>query len=163
MRIFTHVNPDLDAALSVCAAWMFVPGAQTAEVEFRPANWDGSGMTGGDIALDLDAGGRGIKGKKDADGTVHSCFAEIVERYAPSGDQKALSPLVAYVDIHDTQGAAIRRLVPGVSPEVYKILAATSLNSIFVAFKIASGKDSRLLLEDMSVFFGNNRLSLPLA
>lgn len=78
MRIFTHINVDLDATASVWAARYFMANMAGAPVEFRPADWDGAEMIQGDIAVDINAGGRGIKGEKGLDGTVHSCFASIM-------------------------------------------------------------------------------------
>ncbi len=89
MKIFTHFVVDLDAVCSVWAAKQFISGAKGATVEFRPANWDGKEMAEGDLALDIDAGGRGMKGEKGENGIVHSCVALIVAEYASPADQSA--------------------------------------------------------------------------
>lgn len=115
MKIFTHFNVDLDAVCSVWAAREFIPGARSAAVEFRPANWDGNGMSEGDLALDMEADGRGIKGEKESDGIVHSCFASIVSQYASPADQAALANLVRFVDAQDSRGSAVKFLAPDAS------------------------------------------------
>ena len=94
MRIFTHVNPDLDALMSVVAARLYYPAARGAEIILKPANWDGAGMDPDDIAVDMEAGGRGMKGEK-GDGVVHSCFALIMTKYAPTAECLALAPVIA--------------------------------------------------------------------
>ena len=103
MRIFTHFNVDLDAVCSVWAAKQFVSGAAEATVEFRPANWDGAEMSEGDLAVDIAAGGRGMKGEKGENGIVHSCFASIVAGHASAEDRSALANLVRFVDAQDAQ------------------------------------------------------------
>ena len=85
-RIFTHQNPDLDAILSVCMLWHYADAFRGAKVVLVPANWDGASLGYGDIAVDLEAGGHGIKGVVDDDGTVHSCFAALMKSSAPAED-----------------------------------------------------------------------------
>jgi hypothetical protein len=113
MKVYTHINVDLDAALSVAAAKEFIPGAREAELVFVPANWDGEGMDDGDLALDIRAGGRGIKGEQCSDTTVGSCLALIVATHASEADQEALSSLVSYVDAQDAHGHAAKTARPG--------------------------------------------------
>ena len=102
MKIFTHVSVDLDAAGSVWAAKRFIPGADKAEVVFVPANWDGTGMDNGDIAVDIYAGGKGVKGRVSPDGHTHSCFQTILERFALRADKLALCNLTAFIDACDS-------------------------------------------------------------
>ena len=128
MRIFTHVNPDLDALMSVVAARLYYPAARGAEIILKPANWDGAGMDPDDIAVDMEAGGRGMKGEK-GDGVVHSCFALIMTKYAPTAECLALAPVIAYVDAQDAHGNAIKYLLPPPSSEARDILDATSLSA----------------------------------
>jgi hypothetical protein len=135
MRIYTHVNVDLDAVCSVWAAREFIPGAGQAPVIFRPANWDGEGLEEGDLALDIPAGGRGIKGEKDADGRVHSCFATLVKKHASPEDQWALQPLVDFVDAQDTHGSAVKFLAPGLSRRNQAALASTGINAVLRALQ----------------------------
>jgi len=150
MKIFTHLQIDLDAACSVWAAKQFVPGAAHATVEFRPANWDGSEMDKDDIAVDLPAGGRGIKGEKGENGIIHSSFATIVSRYASSEDQAALSNLVRFVDAQDAHGSAVNFLIPEASQEAQKILATTGLNSVLRALQAMNPRNDALVMERMS-------------
>ena len=179
MKIFTHINQDLDAVCAVWAARQFVPGAKDAPIEFRPANWDGDGMSEGDLALDMDAGGRGLKGEVGEDGVVHSCFALVVARYAPQDDQRALDNLVIFVDAQDAHGSAVKHLLRPRSacptaeglgyaneyaqgllewayeagrptPDAVDVLAATGLNAVFRALQAAHPRNDTLVIERMS-------------
>lgn len=149
MKIFTHLNPDLDAICSLWAARRFIPGAEHAEVAFRPANWDGAELGPEDLALDLEAGGKGVKGQKGEDGIVHSCFATIVAKYASDEDQAALAPLVRFVDAQDAHGSAVKHLVPEAEPEVQETLAFTGLNAVFRALQ-AVNRNDYIVLEKMA-------------
>jgi hypothetical protein len=150
MRIFTHLNVDLDATCSVWAARKYIPGAQQGEVEFRRADWNGEGMSEEDLALDLDAGGRGWKGEKREDGKISSCFGEIIARHAPANDQLALAPLVKFVEAQDAYGNAVEHLVPQAGKATIECLAATSLNAVLRAFQALYPRDDRKVVEKMS-------------
>lgn len=153
MRIFTHINVDLDAVFSVCAARQFLSGARQAEVIFVPADWNGDGLQTCDLALDVQAGGKGIKGSNNGDGLVHSCFAEVVRRYAPQTDQKALCFLVAFVDAQDTHGSALRFLVPQISAEAEAILAVTGINAVLRAMQSYYHNDDERVCQEMGKIF----------
>jgi len=150
VKVFTHFSVDLDAVFSVWATRQFVDGAKDATVDFRPANWDGNGMTESDIAVDIPAGGRGIKGEKGEGGIVHSCFASIVAQYASSADQEALASLVRYVDAQDAHGSAIKVLVPEVSRQVQGVLSMNSLNTVLRAFQSTHQRNDAVVVERMS-------------
>ncbi|MBI1998805.1 MAG: hypothetical protein HYS73_00535 [Parcubacteria group bacterium] len=128
MRIFTHVNPDMDALMSLVVARRYIAGVKKAEIVLRPANWDGADMDEGDVAVDMWAGGRGLKGEK-GEGVIHSCFALIMAEYAPTADCLALAPIIAYVDAQDSRGNAVKYLVPEASQEARDILDATNLSA----------------------------------
>lgn len=140
MKIFTHFNVDLDAVGSVWAAREFILGAESASVEFRPANWDENGMSEDDLALDMEAGGRGMKGKKEADGIVHYCFASIVSQYASPADQAAPAKLVRFVDAQDSRDSAVKFLAPEASREAKDALTMTGLNAVACASSLASSQ-----------------------
>lgn len=129
--IYTHVSPDLDAISSVWAVKRFIPRFANDSVTYVSANWNGAEMADPDIAVDIEAGGRGIKGEKDADGRPHSCFAAMVKRYAPAEDQIAIKHLAAYIDAHDSYGSAIRHLAPEIEITTAETLHAVSLVSIY--------------------------------
>lgn len=150
MRIFTHFSVDLDAVSSVWAWRTFVPGYEEAEILFRPANWDGSEMEEGDVALDLDAKGKGLKGEKGENGEVHSCLASIVVRYASEEDQTALRHLVAFVDAQDAYGSAARHLVGKERPGV-ETLEATGLNAVLRALQAVRPRDDAWVVEQFSL------------
>lgn len=149
-RVFTHQNVDLDAVMSV-AAWLeFVD--PTAEVVFVPANFDGVSMEEGDVALDLDAGGRGIKG--DFDGTViHSCLARIVREYCSENDKRALEPLVKFVNAQDAHGSAYKYYVPTMPRHVHRVLLHCGVNAVLRTFQAMNPQNDRMVVSLMCDVF----------
>ena len=150
MKLYTHLFVDLDAVCSVRAARQFIPGANHAALEFRPADWDGGGSAIGDIFLDIEAGGRGIKGEKAEGGVIHSCFALIVARHATPDDQSALAHLVRFVDAQDAHGDAFRFLLPAVEQQALAALAATGFNAVLSAIRNTHARNDALVVERMS-------------
>lgn len=150
MKIYTHFAVDLDAVCSVWAARQFIPGAKDAAVEFCPANWDGNGMTQDDLAVDISAGGRGMKGEQEESGIVHACFASIVSRYALPGDQQALAGLIRFVDAQDAHGSAVKFLAPEASREAQATIATTGLNAVLRALQVTHPRNDALVCERMS-------------
>lgn len=133
-RIFTHINPDLDAHSSCWAVRRFVPGMSNAPIIYIGADWDGSGMEPGDIAVDLNAGGKGIKGILDSDGTVHSSFAYIVSRYASREDAEDIKDLVSFVDMQDAYGSVVNymvrnRMIMETTHDARRLIAVNSIGS----------------------------------
>ena len=153
MKIFTHVSVDLDAAGSVWAARKFIPGAEKAEVVFVSANWDGAEMQKGDYAVDVYAGGKGIKGTKEASGKTHSCFRLILERYALREDQLALRNLTAFIDAGDSTGNAIKALIPNTTAAEQKLLYSVSLGAVFSAVRQISPGNDAVAVEWLSRIF----------
>ena len=146
MKIYTHQAVDLDAVASVWAARKFAPMANKAEVVFVPANWDGAEMVDGDIAVDIYAGGKGAsKGEQDSDGTTHSAFEAILNRYAPREDREALVALAMFIDAGDSSSNAIKTLVPTASRKAQKALNATGLMAVFIAMKHVTHNDAMLV------------------
>lgn len=142
VTIWTHVRPDLDAVFSVLFVQMFVvPRGAEYELKFVPANWDGKDWKEGDFAVDIEAGGLGLKGVVDSDGTVHSCFASLVAQYASDFDRKALAPLTRFIDVHDSKGSAVRTLAPGLSDQDRDALDFTGLNAVLSAVKATCGNN----------------------
>ncbi len=141
---------DLDAACSIWAAKQFIPGAKDAAAEFRPANWDGNDMAEGDLAVDIPAGGRGMKGEKGENGIVHSCIASIVAQYASPSDQSALASIVRFVDAQDAHGSTVKFLVPGVNREAQETLAMTGLNAVLRALQATHPRNDAIVCERMS-------------
>jgi hypothetical protein len=150
--IYTHINVDLDAAASVWAAKQFM-GAQDAGLVFVPANWPGDGMEDGDLALDIRAGGRGMKGYPHGDGTVGSCFRDIVTQYAAADDQRALQSLITFVDLQDSRGRAVEWLARGADQLGQDVLDGVSINSVLRALQATHPRNDALIVERMSEIF----------
>lgn len=146
--IVTHVNVDLDAALSLAAARVFIPGAREAKVVFLPANWNGE-MEGEILFLDMEAGGRGIKGELEEDGRIHSCFKSIVETYAPEDAQKILAPMVLYVDTQDMYGSAMEHLLPNIDWEMKEMLSSTNISAVLGSLKSFHNRNDKIICERM--------------
>ncbi len=81
-RIYTHLDLDVDTAASIWL-WKRLFPEETWEVELKPATWDGSGMSADDVALELEAGGHGIRSRRLADGSVQSCFRVLLREELP--------------------------------------------------------------------------------
>lgn len=150
MKIYTHMNVDLDAVCSVWAARRFrvLPHADEAEIVFVPANWPGP-VPFGDLAVDVSAGGAGRKGEMESDGVVHSCFEGLVKRHASRDDQEAIRELVAFVDAQDAHGSAVRHLVPGASRASQSVLAFTGINAVLRALQSVHGGDDDAVIDAM--------------
>ncbi len=112
-RIYTHVSGDLDAYTSIWFASRFLkkdgkkicflPFSKEKEEEiiFISASWNGYELRENDLALDIYAGGHGIKGDIDSQGRVHSCFFKLVSEYGDDEAKKILLSLAKAVDKHD--------------------------------------------------------------
>jgi hypothetical protein len=153
MKVYTPINPDLDAVASVWAAREFIPGAREAELVFVPTNWDAAEMEEGDLALDINAAGRGIKGTQHADGTVGSCFVLLMSRYAPADDQWALHSLQRFVDAQDSTESAVKSLAPYAYESERRVLADTGINAVLLALQGVHPRNDTLVMERMAEIF----------
>lgn len=136
--IITHRSCDIDNVLSCLALMLLRKEWRDARVEFVDANWNGE-IPEDAMVLDMDAGGRGLKGLRDPDGTVHSCFAQIVAHFGTKDDQKALAGLVRIVDAHDAHGSAFGYFCPDLDPELAEAVENTSIIGVFRALKGSVG------------------------
>ena len=114
---------------------MYIPSHKTSTIRLKNANWDGNGIRSGDIALDMHAGGHGIKGETDPDGTVHSCAATILNTFAPQIAQEALKPFIAYIDAHDAFGRAVSYLFPEMELDEARQFGSIAFGSIVLAIR----------------------------
>lgn len=102
-RVFTHVSVDVDNVLSLWFALRFII-KEEVDFYFVSAAWDGKDMKEDDLALDISAGGKGIKGFIDDKNRVHSCFKSLFEEYSNEKTKRVLGDLVTLVDQYDTYG-----------------------------------------------------------
>jgi len=105
-RIYTHISVDIDAVSSVWFASRFMFPEENLDIRFVSANWDGEEMEKEDVALDIHAGGKGIKGRTDKNGKVHSCFASLVFACEDKEVKKTLKTLSYLIDKHDAFGSS---------------------------------------------------------
>lgn len=152
-RVYTHISLDLDAVASIWATKKFVRGFKGAKVVFVSANWDGDGMEINDLAVDIRAGGQGIKGEEETDGTTHSCFASLILKYASPEIRQVLAPLIAFIDAQDISGVAVQYLAPELNSETSMVLESTGLNAIFRSLQSRHPRNDLLVLKRMSEIF----------
>jgi hypothetical protein len=137
-KIFTHEWVDIDAVASLWFALRFMLEEQDVEILFVPASWNGIDLEPQDLALDISAGGKGIKGRMYK-GKVHSCFEELVSRHADRGTKRRLSSLVRSIDQHDTYGEKGK----------HKGDFFSLLKMALRALRAVHGKDDRLICSRM--------------
>ena len=107
-RVYTHVSVDIDAVSSLWLLSRFLVPREEIEIVFVPANWNGDGFEAGDMAVDIEAGGRGIKGERDKNGFIHSSFASLLKRIKDQRARKILKNLASMIDQHDAFGQVKR-------------------------------------------------------
>ncbi len=151
--LYTHIGPDLDAHLSCWLVRKFVPTMFNAQILYVGADWDGIGMKNGDMAVDVYAGSRGIKGIQDPDGTVHSCASYIASRYLRREDAEAIRDLVRFVDIQDAYGSVVNHLIKDASHEARRIFAANSIGAILRALEFTHPNDPHTVFSRMCEIF----------
>ena len=142
--LYTHVYVDLDNVFCLWV-WKRFVNSRTRH-KFVPASWNGR-LRKGDYALDLEAGGRGIKGEKSPGGQVSSASAIVVSRFCGEQIQKLLAPMVEYVDAQDRSGNAAKAL--GVDGNARIALTAMGINTILRALKLAYPNDDEAVVEEM--------------
>lgn len=152
--IYTHEDPDIDAITSSWAMRRFVPGMENAQVVLVSGSWDGSGMKDDDVAVDIRAGGRGIKGDletlPDGQVVVHSSFKYVVDHFAPEDDRKALEPWIRFVDIQDSRGSAVSELVRTTNdPDARWILNMSTFSAVLAGLKLVFPGDSQKVISRM--------------
>lgn len=152
MDIYTHVSVDLDAVASVWAVKRYFNGAKDASINFRSARWDGSEMRMGDVAVDIDAGGKGIKGKRE-NGLIYSSFKTIMEQYAPKEDFNDLKHLIDFIDTQDSIGSSVEHFIKEASEEAKKIFSLTGINAVLRALQAFHQRDDETVCQKMSDIF----------
>ncbi len=152
-KLYTHVNPDLDAHFACWLVKSFIPYMAKAEIVYRGADWDGVGMNHDDMAVDMQAGGHGIKGIQDPDGTVHSCVASLASKYLSAEDQEAIRELISFVDIQDANGSVVHNLISRAHRDARKIFALNNIGAILRAFDCLNQNDPVTVSERMSEIF----------
>lgn len=155
--LYTHVFPDKDAAASVWCARRYMPGLVDAEVVFKSAGWDGAELPpfrlGMDlyeaIAVDMHAGGHGIKGDDDHPSGMSSAFAYLMRNFAPPEDQDALKHVIRYIDLGDATGTVLGHF-PQLSEDEQIFLGTCSLSAVFDRF--TRGKDWSIAIDWMAQY-----------
>lgn len=139
-RVFTHCSGDMDSYHSAAAVTEFVDGFQNAQIVFVSGSYNGKTMRPSDMAVDINAGGKGIKGTLDLSGTRHSSFKYIIDNFAPKADQDALAMVVTYIDTVDAYGPQTSDIL-GIPRHLNKLFQTISINGLMRGFQ-ALYKDS---------------------
>jgi hypothetical protein len=109
-------------------------------LRFVSANSKSEDISDNEIALDIECG---IKGEKDNNGRVHSCFAFLVKQHGDPVIIKNLRSLVKLVDTVDTYGLGARKLLGKSLPdETLLALTSTGLHAILRGFQALNRDDS---------------------
>lgn len=156
--LYTHVNMDIDSMGSCWAVRKFIPTMSDARIVRVGADWDGSGMKPGDMAVDIYAGGKGIKGIQDPDGTVHSSFSYIVSRYARPEDAEAIKDLVRFIDIQDAHGSVVNymvknSMVSNSDHDTRRLISLTNIGATFRALEARFPNDPDTVFSRMCEIF----------
>jgi hypothetical protein len=156
--LYTHINMDIDSMSSCWAVRKFVPGMSNAHIIRVGADWDGKDMKPGDMAVDIFAGGLGIKGIQDPDGTVHSSFAYIVSKYVKPEDAEAIRDLVRFIDIQDAHGSVVNymtknSMIYNSDHETRRLISLTSVGAIFRAIEARFPNDPDTVFNRMCEIF----------
>jgi hypothetical protein len=146
-RIVTHKRMDLDnivacALLRILAPELFA----NAEIVLVDANWNGE-LRDGDFIIDMDAGGRGLKGTKDDDGTTHCCASLILQDFGDDHAREILGSLVEVVDASDVSSDFMRHLVPDVDLDASRALESLSIVSCYRAYKSMAGGNDKMIVD----------------
>jgi len=104
-KIYTHLSLDLDAASAVSLYLLDNHMLSCEDVVFVPADFDGKDMATEDVAIDIYAGGKGIKGTKSAFSTVLN--NEVENKY-----KSAFTNVSYFIDIVDTTHGLSSRELP---------------------------------------------------
>ncbi|TAH37145.1 MAG: hypothetical protein EYC70_09195 [Planctomycetota bacterium] len=140
--LYTHLDLNVDAAASIWL-WRRAHSPDPWPVKTVPSTWDGSAIGPGDVALDMDAGGRGIRSRRNQDGSVSSCFHVILNEFLPEDGplaehEELLRPLADILDAQRRDGNLTRL---GFPPR-YGIYGLTGT---FLALKLTCAQPEDLL------------------
>jgi|SaaInl7_150m_RNA_FD_contig_21_2022702_length_959_multi_11_in_0_out_0_2 hypothetical protein len=96
MKIYTHSYVDLDAAFSASLVKLH-NSDKKCTIEFVSADHDGVGLDTDSIIVDLEAGGKGLKGDKSA-------FSSYLNMYCKNTYKEAFTNLSRFIDAQDSTG-----------------------------------------------------------
>jgi len=122
-KIYTHVSGDSDSLASIWFASRFLKKDKGEIVSlpfsrerfkneedfiFVSADWNGYGLNEDDFALDISAGGHGIKGEVVSEKMVYSCFFKLLIQYGDEETKRVLMNLGRGIDKHDSDPSSRR-------------------------------------------------------
>ena len=132
--IFTHRNVDIDAVLAIAAFQYNRPDWRRATINIVYANWAEIENVRYEVAIDLQAGGKGIKGELVGD-SRHSAFKMIVDTYGDKMHRKVLNPLTTVVDAHEVSGDAYGTILEGVDGRATRAIESSSIMAVYRALR----------------------------
>ncbi|KAA3611595.1 MAG: hypothetical protein DWQ01_05765 [Planctomycetota bacterium] len=146
-NLYTHLDLDVDAAASIWL-WQYLYSSQDWNVQLVPATWPGEEMRNDDMAIELEAEGKGIRARRNPDGTILSCFRIILNEWMPRDLNRLehdriyrmVGPIADLLDAQRRDGNLSRL---GFPPR-YGIYG---LSGTFLALKKTAESETELLLE----------------
>lgn len=144
--ILTHIDVDLDAASSACLYYLLTFGKWIIDViEFVPADYN-EPLEQADIAIDIECGGKGIKGEKSA-------FSAILEIYGSPSYKSAFKDLADLLDVYDSTGTFPQLAgFPGMTIiDVFRYIKNNCVSDLYIVevwFKIISGIYTSFVLHE---------------
>lgn len=110
--LYTHLDLTVDAAAAVWL-WRRLHSHDSWPMRTVPSTWDGADMAEEDVAIDIDAGGRGIRSRRNPDGSVSSCFRIVLTEHMPADSpwidhEPLLRPLADLLDVQRRDGNLTR-------------------------------------------------------
>ena len=133
---------------------VFHPNAAAAQVCFVPADWNGAEMDKHDIAVDIHAGGKGVKGEQSGD-EVGSAAKVVAETYMPKRERSWFQYLIRYAHLKDTNGSVAQSLQPKMGYRDRRLFDDTSLHAVLVGFKaLFPGDDYKVCQRMWEIFDG---------
>ena len=132
----------MDSYHSAVAVTEFVKGFEKARIVFVSGSYNGRTMNSRDMAVDINAGGKGIKGTLDPSGTRHSSFKFIIDKFTTTKDQKALEMIVKYIDTVDAYGPQTSEVL-GIPRHLNKLFQTISINGLMRGFQALYNESDR--------------------
>lgn len=149
MKIFTHQNMDLDNASAVSLA-LRIYNLDFDAVHYVGADYDGTTMANDDVAIDIEANGKGEKGRIVTRGNktfVLSAFSLVVEKIKEVKMQKAYSDLAVFIDALDSTGNWVTAYYPHIVGDTKEARRIPTILDTFFALKHFYGLNDLELLK----------------
>lgn len=133
----------------ICSLWLLMkysPKYKKAEIIYQYSDWDGAEIQEYDVALGVNAGGKGFMPIYDK-GSQKSIFHQLVEKFCPLEDRNIVQPLVDYIHAQVFYGSPARLLLKGVMDERVALFEKCGLEDIFRSLQYTYHKEPDQLIQ----------------